>query len=35
MCEYEMNFKKSFLCGFNLSDDDIIFVLCKHVGLRF
>ena len=30
-----MDFKKSFCCGFNLSNDDIISVLCKHVMLRF
>ena len=35
MCEFEMDFKKSFCWGFYLSDDDIIFVLCKHVVLRF
>ena len=35
MCEFEMDFKKSFCCGFNLSNDDIISVLCKHVMLRF
>ena len=35
ICEFEMNFKKPFCCGFNLSNDDIIFVLCKHVMLRF
>ena len=35
MCEFEMDFKKSFRCGFNVSDDDIISVLCKHVMLRF
>ena len=28
-------FKKSFCCGFNLSNDDIISVLCKRVMLRF
>ena len=33
--EFEMDFKKSFSCGFNLSNDDIISVLCKHVMLRF
>ena len=33
--EFEMAFKKSFCCGFNLSNDDIISVLCKHVMLRF
>ena len=30
-----MDFKKSFCCGFNLSNDDIISVLCKHTILRF
>ena len=35
MCEFEMDFKKSFRCGFNVSNDDIISVLCKHVMLRF
>ena len=30
-----MDFKKSFCCGFNLSNDDIISVLCKHTTLRF
>ena len=36
MCEeFEMDFKKSFCCGFSLSNDDIISVLCKHVMLRF
>ena len=33
--EFEMDFKKSFCCGFNLSNDDIISVLCKHIMLRF
>ena len=33
--EFKMDFKKSFCCGFNLSNDDIISVLCKHVMLRF
>ena len=33
--EFEMDFKKSFCCGFNLSNDDIISVLCKHMMLRF
>ena len=27
--------EKSFFCGFNLSNHDIISVLCKHVMLRF
>ena len=37
ICEFEMDFKKSFCCGFNLSNDDIISVLIlyKHVMLRF
>ena len=26
ICEFEMGFKKSFCCGFNLSNDDIIYV---------
>ena len=30
-----MDFKKSFCCGFNLSNDDMITVLSKHVMLRF
>ena len=29
MCEFEMDFKKSFCCGFNLSNDDIISVSCQ------
>ena len=33
--EFEMDFKNSFCCGINLSNDDIISVLCKHVMLRF
>ena len=33
--DFEMVFKKSFCCGFNLSNDDIISVLCKHVMLLF
>ena len=33
--EFEIDFKKSFCCGFNLSNDDITSVLCKHVMLRF
>ena len=33
--DFEMDFKKSFCCGFNLSNDDIISVLCKHVMLCF
>ena len=28
--EFEMDFKKSFCCSFNLSNDDVISVLCKH-----
>ena len=35
ICEFEMALKKSFCGGFNLSNDDIISVLCKHVMLRF
>ena len=35
ICEFEMVLKKSFCGGFNLSNDDIISVLCKHVMLRF
>ena len=35
ICELEMVLKKSFSGGFNLSNDDIISVLCKHVMLRF
>ena len=30
-----MDFKKSFCCGFNLNNDEITSVLCKHVMLRF
>ena len=30
-----MDFKKSVCCSFNLSNDDIISVLCKHVMLHF
>ena len=33
--EFEMDFKKSFCRGFNLGNDDITSVLCKHVMLRF
>ena len=33
--EFEMDFKKSFCCSFNLSNDDIISVLWKHVMLHF
>ena len=28
ICEFEMGFKKSFSCGFNLNNDDIISLLC-------
>ena len=35
ICEFEMVLKRSFCGGFNLSNDDIISVLCKHVMLRF
>ena len=35
MCEFEMDFEKSICCGFNLSSDDIVSVLYKHVMLRF
>ena len=35
MCEFEMDFEKSVCRGFNLSTDDIVSVLCKHVMLRF
>ena len=35
ICEFEMDFKKYFCCCFNLSNDHIISVLCKHVMLRF
>ena len=33
--EFETDFKRSFCCDFNLSNDDISSVLCKHVMLRF
>ena len=33
--KFEMDFNKSLCCGFNLSNDDIVFVLCKHVMLSF
>ena len=36
--QFQMNkeeFKKSFCCGFNLSNDDIICGFSKHVMLRF
>jgi len=33
--EFEMDVKTSFSCGFNLSNDNIISVLCRHVMLRF
>ena len=33
--EFEMDFKKSFCCFFNLCSDDIISVLSKNVMLRF
>ena len=29
MCEFEIYFKKSFCCGFNLSNDDIISSVAK------
>ena len=29
ICEFEMDFKKSFCCTFNLSNDDIISVSCQ------
>ena len=35
MCEFEVDFKKPFYCGFNLSNGDIISVLFEHVMLRF
>ena len=35
MCEIEIDLKKSFCCGFNLSNDDIISVLGKEFILRF
>ena len=35
ICEFEMALKRSFCGGFNLSNDGIISVLCKHVMLRF
>ena len=35
MCEFEVDFKKPFYCGFNLSNGDIISVLFEHVMMRF
>ena len=35
ICEFEMVLKTSFCGGFNLSNDDKISVLFKHVMLRF
>ena len=35
ICKLEMFVNKSLCCSFNLSNDDIIFVLCKHVMLSF
>ena len=35
ICKFKMEFEKSFYCGFYLSNDDIISLLCKHVMLRF
>ena len=35
ICEFEMDLKTSLCGAFNLSNDDIISVLCKHVMLRF
>ena len=35
ICKFKMEFEKSFCCGFYLSNDDIISLLCKHVMLRF
>ena len=32
ICELEMDFKKSFCWRSNLSNGDIISVLCKHVN---
>ena len=29
ICEFEMDVNNSFCRGFNLSNDDIIFVLCR------
>ena len=29
ICEFEMDIKNSFCCGFNFSNDDIISVLCR------
>ena len=31
ICEFEMDFKKYFCCNFNLSNDNIISVLCKQL----
>ena len=35
ICDFEVDFKKRFSCGFNLSNGDIISVLFEHVMLRF
>ena len=31
ICKFEMDFNRSFCCGFFLSNDDIISDSCKHV----
>ena len=33
--EFEMGFEKYFLRCFDLSNDDIISVFCKHVNVAF
>ena len=35
ICEFETDLKKTFCCGFNLSNDDIISVLCKTCNVAF
>ena len=35
ICEFQMDVKTSFSSGFNLSNDNIISVLCRHVMLHF
>ena len=35
ICDFEMDFRKSFCRCFNLSNDEIISVLCKNVMLHY